>query len=94
MLFRSAIYAGSDAQPASGTRPTSGWQQGEIIEDVHTLAVNPDTPPAIYELEIGAYIQIDDPFQRLRLVTVDGGMANDYAYLTRVRVMPREDDAS
>ncbi|KXK20755.1 MAG: glycosyl transferase family protein [Chloroflexi bacterium OLB15] len=89
-----AIYAGSDAQPAGGTRPTSGWQQGEIIEDVHTLAVNPDTPPAIYELEIGAYIQIDDLFQRLRLVTVDGGMANDYAYLTRVRVMPREDDAS
>jgi hypothetical protein len=87
----SSIYAGSDAQPANWTEPTSTWQQGEIIEDTHPLTVRADTPPGIYELEIGLYLQTPDGFSRLRIVTPDGGMANDYVYLTRVRVLPRED---
>lgn len=86
------IYAGSDAQPAGWTRPTTTWQMGEIIEDRHTMTVNPDAPPAIYEVEIGLYVQNQDGgFDRLRVVTPDGGMANDYAYLNRVRILPRED---
>ncbi len=86
------IHAGSDAQPAGWTRPTSTWQMGEIIEDRHTMTVNPNAPPAIYEVEIGLYIQNQDGgFDRLRVVTPDGGMANDYAYLNRVRVLPREE---
>src|SRR5690606_9358229 len=85
-----SIYAGSDAQPANWTAPTSTWQPGNIIEDTHTLTINPDTPPGIYELEIGLYIQTPDGFPRLRIVTPDGGMANDYTYLSRVRVLPRE----
>jgi hypothetical protein len=55
------------------------------------VSLNPDTPPGIYELEIGLYLQTADGFSRLRIVTPDGGMANDYTYLTRVRVLPRED---
>jgi 4-amino-4-deoxy-L-arabinose transferase-like glycosyltransferase len=86
------IYAGSDAQPAGWTRPTSTWIPGEIVEDKHTLTVNPDTPPGIYELEIGLYLQEPDgSFPRLRVVTPDGGQADNYAYLSRVRVLPRED---
>ncbi|HLU09732.1 MAG TPA: hypothetical protein VK003_08695 [Oceanobacillus sp.] len=88
-----SIYAGSDAQPANWTAPTSTWQPGNIIEDTHTLTINPDTPPGIYELEIGLYIQTPDGFPRLRIVTPDGGMANDYTYLSRVRVLPREDES-
>jgi hypothetical protein len=87
----STIYAASDAQPANWSAPTSTWQLGSIIEDTHMLTVNPDTPPGIYELEIGLYQQTPDGFPRLRIVTPDGGMANDYVYLTRVRVLPRED---
>lgn len=86
------IHAGSDAQPAAWTRPTSTWQMGEIIEDRHIMTVNPNAPPAIYEVEIGLYIQNQDGgFDRLRVVTPDGGMANDYAYLNRVRILPREE---
>jgi hypothetical protein len=87
----SSIYAGSDAQPANWTAPTSTWQPGNIIEDTHTLTINPDTPPGIYELEIGLYLQTSEGFSRLRIVTPDGGMANDYIYLSRLRVLPRED---
>lgn len=85
------IYAGSDAQPAAWTRPTTTWAIGEIVADTHTLNVNPDTPPGIYELEIGLYVQTDAGFERLRVITPDGGEANDYAYLNRVRVMPRSE---
>lgn len=84
------IYAGSDAMPADWTAPTSTWQIGTIITDTHTLEVNPDTPPGIYEVEVGLYLNLDDgTFPRLRVVTPDGGMADDFAYLTRVRVLPR-----
>ncbi|MFN8563335.1 MAG: hypothetical protein U0703_17365 [Anaerolineae bacterium] len=82
------IYAGSDSAP--GGSATSSWTPGEIVEDRHTLTVNPDAPPGIYEVEIGLYHNPDDgTFPRLRIVTADGGMANDYTYLSRVRVLPR-----
>ncbi len=78
----STIYASSDSPPD---------QQTGIIEDTLSLAVRDDTPPGIYELEIGLYRQLDDgSFQRLRIVTDDGGMADDYVYLSRVRVLPSE----
>jgi 4-amino-4-deoxy-L-arabinose transferase-like glycosyltransferase len=84
-----SIYAGSDAAPAAWSAPTSTWQTGTIIEDTHTLTLAPETPPGIYELEIGFYLPTPDGgFARLRVVTADGGMADDYAYLTRVRVLP------
>lgn len=84
------IFAGSDAMPANWTAPTSTWQVGTIITDTHTLAVSPDTPPGIYEVEVGLYLNPGDgTFPRLRVVTPDGGMADDFAYLTRVRVLPR-----
>ncbi len=83
------IHAGSDAMPVQWQAPTSTWEVGTIIEDTHTLNVNPDTPPGIYELEIGLYLQeTDGSFPRLRIVTPDGGMADNYFYLSRVRVEP------
>jgi 4-amino-4-deoxy-L-arabinose transferase-like glycosyltransferase len=85
------IFAGSDSQPVQGTRPTTTWQVGEIIEDVHFLNVSADAIPNIYELEIGAYTQTESGFTRLRVITADGGMANDYEYLTRVRIVPADD---
>jgi 4-amino-4-deoxy-L-arabinose transferase-like glycosyltransferase len=83
------IYAGSDAQPVNGNAPTSAWTVGDIIEDRHVLTVREDTPPDIYELEIGVYSQESDgSFPRLRIVTADGGMADNFIYLSRVRVVP------
>ncbi len=85
-------YAASDAMPAQWQRPTSTWTPGEIIEDTHTLNLDPNTPPGIYELELGLYHEAPDgTFPRLRIVTPDGGMANNFIYLSRVRVLPRED---
>lgn len=85
------IYAASNAMPAAYARPSSTWQMGEIIEDVHTLTVDPTTPPFIYEVYVGLYTQdAAGGFNRLRVISADGGMAFDYAQLSRVRVLPRE----
>ncbi|MBK8025675.1 MAG: glycosyltransferase family 39 protein [Chloroflexi bacterium] len=88
-----ALYASSDAQPADWTRPTTSWAVGEVVQDTHPLTLHPNTPiaPGIYEVEIGLYLNPGDgTFPRLRVVTADGGMASDYAYLSRVRVLPAE----
>jgi 4-amino-4-deoxy-L-arabinose transferase-like glycosyltransferase len=86
---RLAKYAASDRMPDNWNRPTTTWQPGEIITDVHSLTIDPNAPPGIYEIEIGWYREgSDGSFSRLRLVTADGGMANDYVNLTRVRILP------
>jgi 4-amino-4-deoxy-L-arabinose transferase-like glycosyltransferase len=86
-----AIYAGSDAQPVQWQAPTSTWETGVIIEDKHTMTVSADSPPGIYELELGLYLQeADGSFPRLRIVTPDGGMADNFTYLSRVRILPAE----
>lgn len=84
--------AGSDAMPAGWERPTSTWELGEIIEDVHILEIDPNAPPGVYELEIGFYLQDDEGnFNRLRVIELDGNSPNDYAYLSRIRILPREE---
>jgi 4-amino-4-deoxy-L-arabinose transferase-like glycosyltransferase len=84
-----SIYAASDAMPAAWTRPTTTWAPGEIVEDSHTLVVNPNTLPGIYDIHLGLYTRGEDgSFNRLRVVTPDGGEAFDYTELTRVRVVP------
>ncbi len=85
------LYASSDAQPANWTRPTSTWAVGEIVEDAHSLTVRDDTPPGIYDLRVGVYLQTEPGFPRLRIVSTDGTPAEDFLSLTRMRVLPKED---
>ena len=81
-------YAASDGMPANWTAPTSTWEPGEIIEDTHLLNVDPSAPPGIYEVELGLYREAETGLQRLRIHTPDGGQADNYLYLTRVRILP------
>lgn len=87
-------YAASDGMPVNWSAPTSTWQPGVLIEDTHELYVNPETPtvPGIYELELGLYREAPDgTFPRLRIFTRDGGQAEDFIRLSRVRVLPAEE---
>lgn len=85
--FTLTKQAAADGMPVQWQRPTTTWTPGEIIEDTHLLAVNSDAPPGIYELELGLYQESPDgTFPRLRIVTPDGGMADNFVYLSRMKV--------
>jgi hypothetical protein len=76
------IYGGADGMP----KPTSQLEIGEIIEDKHTFTINDSAPPGQWMVEVGLYEYANGEFKRLRVITPDGGQAENYLYLTRVRI--------
>ncbi len=52
----SPLWAGHDSQPDNGHYPTSAWQPGEVILDVHPLLIPAAAPPGEYRLEAGLYL--------------------------------------
>ena len=57
----------ADSPPTSGKYPTSVWDAGEVIADLHTLSLAPDLPAGEYNLAIGLY----DPQTGQRLQIAD-----------------------
>jgi len=49
------LRAQKDNQPQAGTYPTYVWNQGERIQDVYRLNVDPQAPPGVYDFAIGMY---------------------------------------
>jgi hypothetical protein len=80
------IFGGADGMPS----PSSTWKPGEIITDVHTFKIRDDAPPGTWLIEIGLYEYTpDQQFRRLRIVTPDGGQAQNFLKLSRVRIDPK-----
>ena len=50
------LWAGHDGQPDGGHYPTGRWQPGQVVLDIHPLALPADAPPGEYRLEIGLYL--------------------------------------
>ena len=70
-----------DGAPADGTRPTTGWVQGEIIVDRHRMTFKEPAYTGVARVEIGLY----DPATGQRLTTPEGA---DYVLLpTTVEVV-------
>ncbi len=51
----SPLWAQHDSIPVGGLRPTSSWQSGEIIQDMHVLFIPNDIPAGKYQLNVGLY---------------------------------------
>jgi hypothetical protein len=64
-----------DSIPGSGTLPTTGWTEGEVITDVYDLAVDVGASPGDYILEIGMYDAATG--QRLPLYDASGEPLGD-----------------
>ncbi|HET7377885.1 MAG TPA: hypothetical protein VFK30_14330, partial [Anaerolineae bacterium] len=58
----------ADAIPVNGSRPTTGWQPGEILTDTYTLNLPADLPAGQYRLVTGLY----DPNDLARLQLPNG----------------------
>lgn len=67
-----------DAPPLNGLYPSDAWMPGQVIPDVHSLAL----PRAARELAIGLY----DPATLTRLPVVDGDGERVYEDAVRVEV--------
>ena len=57
----------ADSPPRSGKYPTSVWDAGEVIADLHTLSLAPDLPAGEYRIAVGLY----DPQTGQRVQTID-----------------------
>ena len=72
----------ADSPPMAGKYPTSVWDAGEVIADLHTLSLAPDLPAGEYKIAIGLY----DPEtgQRVPIVDEDGQVSGDHVIISRL----------
>ncbi len=82
----SRIWAQQDGIPVSGARPTKGWVPGEVITDEYQLAVDPQTPPGDYVIEVGLYDAGDPALPRLAVLDEAGQPIDNRVLLAEVRV--------
>jgi 4-amino-4-deoxy-L-arabinose transferase-like glycosyltransferase len=75
------VAAQLDSQPASGTRPTSGWQPGETILDRKAILLPANLAPGAYTLQVGLYNLAN--LQRLKLTNGD-----DHILLGTLQITP------
>jgi hypothetical protein len=81
-----SLWAGQDSWPQQGAAPTSGWKVGDVITDTYDLTLQADTPPELYDLEVGLYDSSN--LQRLQLIADDGRPLDaDFIFLSKVRVV-------
>ena len=82
-----SLWGGQDAWPQQGAAPTSAWRLGEVIVDPYDLTVKPETPPGLYDVEVGLYDGAT--LERLRVIADDGRLTDaDFVFLSRIRVLP------
>jgi hypothetical protein len=77
------VWGQHDSWPAAGATPTSSWNPGAVVRDMHPLTLAADVPPGTYGLQIGLY---DSVGQRLQIITADGRWTHSYLSLSRIRV--------
>jgi len=49
------LWAQDDSQPMHGGHPTIRWRPGQLVPDRHELEIPADTPPGVYQVEVGLY---------------------------------------
>jgi hypothetical protein len=78
------VWGGDDHQPGRASYPTSAWAAGEIVLDEFVLAIPPNAPAGMYDLEVGFYRL--ETMQRLVVseATVQAGA--DYAIIGQIEV--------
>jgi len=79
------LWAQMDSQPQGGAAPTSSWQVGQMTEDHYDLTIKPDTPPDVYDIEVGLYLAATGA--RLGVLDEGGRLLDNRVLLSKVRVV-------
>ncbi|MFQ6000038.1 MAG: ArnT family glycosyltransferase [Anaerolineae bacterium] len=82
---RGQLVAQRDSQPQGGSKPTSGWEAGEEVEDHYGVWVSEGVAPGEYELVVGIYEP--ESGERLLIVDKDGVVIGDKISLGMVEVV-------
>ena len=77
------VWAQDDGYPLDSGYPTTRWLPGQVIADRHLLDIPPDTPPGIYEIEVGLYDALTG--ERLSI----NGRAEDRILIGTVQIVAR-----
>ncbi len=79
------LWAQKDSPPQGGVAPTSAWREGQVFADEYDLVIQPDTPPDVYEVEVGLYSARTG--ERLTVRGEEGHSLADRVLLSKVRVV-------
>jgi hypothetical protein len=68
------LVAQADSQhPVRGSRPTSGWEAGQVVRDVHDFPLTPGTDLRTAHISVGLYQIAGDEFPSLGEVGIEIG---------------------
>jgi 4-amino-4-deoxy-L-arabinose transferase-like glycosyltransferase len=77
------LRAQADGLPVGGRHPTTDWETGETVKDLHQIEIPADLPAGRYRLQIGMY-----DLETLDRLAVTGQADKDAIPLRPVRVAP------
>jgi 4-amino-4-deoxy-L-arabinose transferase-like glycosyltransferase len=80
------MWAIGDGVPVNKLSPTFTWQPGRIVQDPRALTLDQNTPPGVYDVEVGLYLS--QTGGRLRLLADDGFPLDTRVFLSKIRVNP------
>ena len=83
-----------DGVPATGARVTNGWARGEVIEDLHVLALPEDMPAGRYALITALYDPASPGAQRPLVRQEPYGDTRDYVVIGLYTVDPLAPDSA
>lgn len=86
---RGITYGQHDSPPREGSLPTTAWWHGDIVRDVHPVALAPDAPPGDYTFRVGWYFWATGE----RIPVREGGeQENDFVSLSKAVIKQIDTD--
>jgi hypothetical protein len=82
------IWGQRDSVPDKGQYPTTGWLEGEVVEDEYEIPVDPSAPPGEYLVEVGLYDAAQLGYPRLPVLDEQGQIIGDRVLLREIIVKP------
>ncbi|NIO70302.1 MAG: hypothetical protein GTN71_15070 [Anaerolineae bacterium] len=82
------IWGQRDSVPDGGQYPTTGWLEGEVVEDEYEIPVDPAAPSGEYLIEVGLYDAAQPGYPRLPVLDEQGQIIGDRVLLREVKIKP------
>ena len=82
------IWGQQDSVPDRGQYPTTGWLEGEVVEDEYEIPVDSSAPPGEYLIEVGLYDATQPGYPRLPIMDEQGQIIGDRVLLREVEIKP------